>query len=922
MSDPAGQALEPSVSLPTGTVTFLFTDIEGSTQRWEAHREAMQTAVAGHDALLREVITRHNGYIFKTVGDAFCTSFARVSDAIAAALDVQRALGKGDFSGIGGLKVRVALHSGETTERDGDYFGPTVNRVARLLSAGHGGQILVSGATAELAQGEMPPHTSLRDLGAHRLKDLALAEQIYQLAAPDLERDFQPLQSLDALPNNLPLQVTSFVGREQEVEELKERLKKSRLLTLAGAGGVGKTRLALQIGADLLEKYDDGVWFIELAPIPDPELIPSVVASTLNVPESQGRSLTESIVNSLRRKHALLILDNCEHLLDAAAKVIDGIMRGCQKINIIATSRQGLDISGESVHRVPSLSLPDSENSLTSDFALQHSALRLFVERAQAANDRFALTDANAATVAQICKRLDGIPLAIELAVPRLKAFSVEQLGERLSERFRILTGGSRTALPRQQTMRALIDWSYDLLSAEEKAVFRRAGVFAGGWTLEAISEVCSDANIESWALLDLLLSLVGKSLVVAEIEGSEQRYRLLESTREYALEKLTQSGESQRMKHRHSEYFLSVARKAEENWNTTPLSAWLPPLRLELDNFRAALEWALADAVNSALGRALAGELGHLWSDGSLYPEGRHWLNAALAIVGDGDSNAVAARLWLALAKLSDARPLHDAAEKARTLYMELGDRRGTAAALNLLSYGLYHLGQLEAADRASNEAFAILSESKHTKDYVDCLNRRAVVLWANGNTDEGIQSAIEGLALAKLLGDEIMWAGLQANLAEYEFSSGKLQEALAHATEAAAVSKKINDSRGMALTFGNIAGYNRKLGRMEEARAAARVSIHWARETQRPMIVAGAIQSLAIVEAEGHEPQRAARLLGYVDAAYSRFGFHREINEAQAYVEAVDTLRKSLNESLSARFAEGAAWSEDQAVEEALKA
>ncbi|HEV2037204.1 MAG TPA: adenylate/guanylate cyclase domain-containing protein, partial [Candidatus Eremiobacteraceae bacterium] len=338
-------------------MTFLFSDIEGSTQRWELHRSAMAAALARHEAVVRTAIEQQNGYVFKTVGDAFCASFRRVSDAVAAALDTQRALNKEDFSSVEGLKVRIALHTGETTERDGDYFGPTVNRVARLLSTGHGGQILVSGATAELAQGEMPPQSSLRDLGAHRLKDLAHPEQIYQLVASDLERDFQPLQSLDALPHNLPLQVTSFVGREQEVEELKERLKKSRLVTLAGAAGVGKTRLALQVGADILEQFEDGVWLIELAPIPDPALVASVVASALNVPESQGRSLTESIVNSLRRKRALLIFDNCEHLLDAAAKLIDAIIRGCPNVNIIATSRQGLDIGGESVHRVPSLAL-------------------------------------------------------------------------------------------------------------------------------------------------------------------------------------------------------------------------------------------------------------------------------------------------------------------------------------------------------------------------------------------------------------------------------------------------------------------------------------------------------------------------------------------------------------------------------------
>jgi len=877
----------------------------------------MEEAVACHDALLKKAFEEHHGHIFKTIGDAFCAAFHRVSDALAAALTAQRAFKSEDFSAVGDLQIRMALHTGETSERDGDYFGPTVNRVARLLAIGHGGQVLVSGATAELAQGEMPPNASLRDLGAHRLKDLALPEQVYQLLGPELKRDFPPLRSLDSLPNNLPLQVTSFIGREQEVEELSNRFEKYRLLTLAGAGGVGKTRLALQIGAELLDKFADGVWLIELAAIPDPELIPSVVASVLSAPETQGRALSESIINSLRRKQALLIFDNCEHLLDATAKLIDSILRGCPQVRIIATSRQGLDISGESVHRVTSLSLPNTTESLTADAATQHSAIRLFVERAQAANDQFTLTDVNAPAVAQICRRLDGIALAIELAVPRLKVLTVDQLAERMSERFRILTGGSRTALPRQQTMRALIDWSYDLLTNEEKTVFRRAGIFAGGWTLEAISDICADGSIESWALLDLLMSLVGKSLVVAELSGSTPRYRLLESTREYVLAKLRESGEDKRMQQRHAAYFLRMADEADESWSTAPTRAWLGPLEAEIDNFRAALEWTLADKTNAYLGVALAGSLGHLWFDGGLHPEGRHWLNAALAANGDGQRDKRTARLWLALAQLNEARRLHDSAERAREIYEALGDQIGTASALILLSFGLYHLGRREESKKACREALARLQKFQNSKHYAICLARLATVNWADGESARHYHT--ESLALAKTLGDEVIISLVQSNLAELEFTVGNAELALALATESLPFTRRRKDSRGLALAYGNMAGYYAALGRFEEASASAREAIRWARESQSEFVVAGALESFAF-SLQGDLP-RTARLIGYVDAQHRTEGSQREPNEARAYAKLTARLKETMDEGeINKLFAEGAAFSEDQAVEEAL--
>ena len=433
--------------LPTGAVTFAFTDIEGSTVRWERDRDAMREAVRRHDAILRTAINEHGGHVFKTMGDAFCAAFTRPEDAVAATLAAQRALAAEDFSAVEGLRVRMALHTGTTDERDGDYFGPVLNRVARLLAVAHGGQVLISGDTAELSNGEISPQGSLRDLGYVQLKDLSAPEHVWQLDIAGLPNEFPPLRSLDALPNNLPLQRTTFVGRERDVAEVKELLDHHRLLTLVGSGGVGKTRLAIQVGADLLDRYPDGVWFVDLARIDNPELVASVVAQTLGMSQRQDQRVDESIPPWLKRKKLLLIFDNCEHVLEPIAALAGAILATAQDVRILATSRQALNISGEAAHALASLAVPAETTSLTTGEALGYGAIALFVDRATAVDTRFALTDTTAPIVAEICRRLDGIALAIELAAARVKGLSIPNLAQRLNERFKILTGGSRAAL-------------------------------------------------------------------------------------------------------------------------------------------------------------------------------------------------------------------------------------------------------------------------------------------------------------------------------------------------------------------------------------------------------------------------------------------------------------------------------------------
>jgi len=640
-------------ALPSGTVTFLFTDIEGSTERWEKHHNAMKAAVARHEHMMRDAISRHAGYIFKTVGDAFCAAFATAPNAVNAALDAQRALSAEDFSAVHGLRVRMGLHTGYAEERDSDYFGPAVNRVARLMSIGNGGQILLSGAAHELAQHDAPHELRFTDLGLHRLKDLAQPEHVWQLTVKDLPSEFARLNSLDTLPNNLPVQVTSFRGREKDLEDLKAQLAEHRLITLLGAGGVGKTRLAAQLGAEVLDRFRDGVWIADLATVNDAGLVSSVVARTLGVSQAQVRMVDESLTQSLKRKQLLLVLDNCEHVLEAAAAVADSIHRHCPEVRILTTTRQALGVSGEKVLRLASLAVPEKVADLEATEALGFGAVALFADRASLVDQSFRLGDDNASSVCDICRRLDGIPLAIELAAARVKVMSIPTIAQRLDERFKILTGGSRTALPRQKTLSALFDWSYDLLSAPERALFNRAAIFAGSFTLDAATSVCAGGGIDQSDVLDLLVSLADKSLVAVDTSGGHESYRMLESTRQYALEKLTASGERESLARRHAEYFRDVAQKAEKSFGSVPLSDWLKRVEPEVENFRAAMDWALVKDQDVALGGSVAAALEMFWWHGGVEAEGFRWIDTAFHKIDESEHPEVAAELRRALGLL-----------------------------------------------------------------------------------------------------------------------------------------------------------------------------------------------------------------------------------------------------------------------------
>jgi predicted ATPase/class 3 adenylate cyclase len=571
---------------PSGTVTFLFTDIEGSTRLWEEQPEAMKRALVAHDRILRDAIEHNDGYVFATGGDSFAAAFARVNDGLLAAVEAQQALASEEW-GKTPIRVRMALHSGEAEERDGDYFGPALNRAARLMSVGHGGQVLVSQSVFEISSEALPEELAFDDLGQHRLKDLDRAGRIYQLLHPALPAEFAALSTLDYRPNNLPIQLTSFIGREDDIDALVVALADARLITVTGVGGSGKTRLALQAAAEVLSDYPGGVWLVELADIVDPDLVLAAVAAELRVTERQGWSVMDSLAAVIGDQHLLLLIDNCEHLVGAAAEAAAGLLERSRHLRVLATSRELLGVPGEVPFAVRSLSLPPVEGN--GEMIQDSDAVKLFVERAETAKPGFQLTSSNGVDIARICRRLDGIPLALELAAARVRVMSPEQIWARLDDQFSLLTGGARTALPRQRTLQATIEWSYQLLDEDEQAVFQSLSVFVGGFAPDSAEHVASTGQITGFAVTDVVHRLVDKSLVVAveEPRGSI-RYRLLETIRQFAADELLNSGRANDVRHCHAQAFATFAVEQEQPLRTG--GHGLDALTVEHDNIRAAL--------------------------------------------------------------------------------------------------------------------------------------------------------------------------------------------------------------------------------------------------------------------------------------------------------------------------------------------
>jgi predicted ATPase/DNA-binding SARP family transcriptional activator len=637
---PAGKEARPSgTSRPGDTVVFLFTDIEASTRRWEGDEEAMAEDLARHDEILRGAVEESQGRVFVNTGDGLCAAFPTASATLAAALGIQRALLKEKWRSPVPLRVRMAIHAGAAEPRGGNYVGPTLNRTARLLSLGWGCQVLCSQAAADLARDYLPVGVALLDLGDHRLADLSRAERVFQVTHPDLPAAFPPLRSAGQR-HALPAAVTSFVGRAKEIEEVRGLLGESRLLTLTGVGGSGKTRLALEVAAGVQENFSDGVVLVELGPLHDPTLVASMVASALGVLATGPGGTTDVLMNRLSEylqyKRTLIVLDNCEHVIEAAAELVHALLLSCPDVTVLATSREILGLPGEVAWRVPSLSLPAPESTSVEDLS-GSDAVALFCERARCAQPGFGLSQANAVAVTQICRRLDGIPLALELAAARIRVLGAQDLARRLDQRFRLLTGGIRTAVPRHQTLVATMDWSYDLLPTAEQVALRRLAVFPDSFDLEAVEAVVGQeggpASSVELEILDLLSHLVDKSLVVVDSEGIDVRYRLLETVREYGAAKLAEAGELDSARRRHRDFFLAQASMHEDpleptrRWST---GEWMRRVHADHDSFRTALEWSIAQGDDEAAVQLVAALWRYwLWTRPL---EGADWLERVLA--------------------------------------------------------------------------------------------------------------------------------------------------------------------------------------------------------------------------------------------------------------------------------------------------
>jgi predicted ATPase/class 3 adenylate cyclase/DNA-binding CsgD family transcriptional regulator len=878
------------MGFPSGMVTLLFTDVEGSVRLWEADRDVMAQASARHNRMVREQIEAAGGQVFKTVGEAFRAVFADPSAALASAVAVQRAVGAEPWPPGSLIRVRVALHSGACAERDGDYVGPVVNRVAGLLAAGHGGQVLVSGAAQELLAGRLPDGIGLEDLGEHSLKDLGRGERIFEVTGPGLAESFGPLRSLDdpALRHNLPSQATSFVGRAGEVAELRSLLLGgSRLVTITGPGGIGKSRLALQAAAEVLDGTGEGVWLVELAPVADPDLVARTVAAVLQVREEPGRPMLDTLLGAVGDRCLLVILDNAEHVLGVAAKLADAMMRCCPRACLLVTSREPLGITGERVFRVSPLAVPPADLAAPGALAAFES-VQLFAERAAMHRQGFAIDDDNAAAVASVCVRLDGIPLALELAAARLGSLSVPEVSSRVDQRFRLLTGGSRTALPRHQTLSALIDWSYDLLNPEEQIMLDRLSVFAGGWTLEAAEAVISGGDTGEWLVLDHLAALVGKSLVQAEEVRGSTRYRLLETVRQYAAERLARRAGSELDETRaaHRDHYLALVETAATHLRGPDAAVWLDRLEVEFDNLRAALAFSVADPGSAEPGLRLAAGLRWFCNMRGHVGEVLEALNALLerpdartATQARAQALTVSCHL---LDHFSDDSAVPSIAGEAITIARALADDAVTADALSQLCWFRFEHGDLPAALAHIDEAVGLARRTGDPRLLAEILSRRAVFASEAGDLDAAFADQHETLALSRAAGDNYRLVVTLANLGFDEHAAGELQAARAHLQEASMLA----DGLGYQILA---AGLLQNLGFVDlvdadplSARRHFTDCLDTARITGVRTYVHAALLGLAVVAGADGDPDVAATLHGAADEHCQQAGRPFETIEA----------------------------------------
>lgn len=788
---------------PTGNVTFLFTDIVGSTRLAQQYPETYSEVLKKHDEILDKIIASHNGLVFKKIGDAFCASFHNPSDALSSAYEIQKKLSEHDWNEID-LNIRIGLHSGEAEFLNNDYIGYiTLSRVNRIMSVANGGQVLLTQEVYDEVSDMPPKGISFRDLGERRLKDIILPEHIYQILADDLPSDFPPLKSLDVRPNNLPLQITKFIGREKEIAEIKELLTNTRKLTIFGAGGTGKTRLAVRVASEMIDEFENGVWFIELSALNDPDLVEKEIFLTLNLMEEGDKDTIDTLIDYLKNKQILLMFDNSEHLIDKCASLAHVLLQSCPKLKIISTSRESFNIAGETIYRVPPLSIPDTSKKLTVESLEQYESARLFIDRATAIKHDFKITNENVNTLAELCRKLDGIPFAIELAATRVNILPVDKILERLTDRFKLLSRGSTTALPRHQTLRAMIDWSYDLLNENEKIVLQRLSMFMGGWSLEAAEEICSDDSIDEYEVLDLLTSLESKSLINANEINGNTRYNMLETIKEYCAEKFTDKQETQK---KYFAYYLKLSDQQKMKAKGVEQTEWVRIMDSEFDNLRTSVQIAFDTDPDNEY--RIIPQIGAYWLIKAYFKEGYQVCIKALDAkkVSDKKLRAgvllTAAEMCFGLGNLTD---LQTYAEEALSLTREIDFKEGIAASLIQLGNVNYTNLEKEKAKNYYDEALRISNEIGSQSLKAKSLSNLSFIVDDEENTP--LKMMEEALKIYRSEKDSSNVAFVLAVLGRFELLKKNLDRANVFSEESLAISRENGDQYLISINLINLA-------------------------------------------------------------------------------------------------------------------
>jgi predicted ATPase/class 3 adenylate cyclase len=914
---------------PRGTVTFLFTDIEGSTRLWERDRPAMAMAVDRHLTLLRTAIETHDGVLFKVIGDAVQAAFPAALSAVMAAVAAQEALGAERWpEPIGVLRVRMALHAGEAQPQHWDYLAPTLNRLARLLAAGHGGQILVTQVVhALLGETGRSVSVTLRDLGEHRLRDLVKPERVWQVVAPGLPADFPPLVTLSSPHTNLVPQPTALIGRAREVAEVRALLggDQTRLVTLTGPGGTGKTRLALQIAGDLLETTPDGVYVVDLSSVTDAALMPPVIAAVLGLREEGSRDLRETLLAYLTPKALLLVLDNLEQIRPAegVARLIADLLAACPTLRVLATSRAPLKVRAEREYPVLPLPSPDTACLPPLGQVAENPAVQLFVERAQAVRPAFALTADNAPVIAEICERLDGLPLAIELAAARIRVLAPNELARRLGNQLDLLAGRVADRPDRQQTLRAAIAWSYDLLASEEQALFRRVSVFAGGCTLETAEAIAATRDPLALDVLDGMTMLVEQSLVRVDDTPDGARYGMLETLRAYGQEQLQKTGEDERVRSSHATIVLACVKTGTDGLRGPDPAHWSTVLVAEHDNLRAALRWT-RDAGHPETALALASTAWSFWETRGYLTEGRMWLDQVLA-ASSADATPERAEALMGagvLARLQgDLTAAAALTEESLGFWRQLGDRAGEGRALRWFGVVADARGDEARAMELFQQSLAIAREADDAVGIAAALNSLGVVLWNTGQVAAAQARLEESLALERRTGQRARLPIPLNNLALLAIEAGELAQARVYLEESLAIDQELGRQSGVADTLLNLGAIAFEEGNVAQAAQLNGEGLQIHREIGDPVSVAYGVESLAAVAASTGDFEAAARLYGAAAALRAEIGAPLPESEAVRHERGLGKARAGLRAAaFTAAWDAGHGWSWMQAAEEAL--